>query len=309
MVAAAREATGRGLEYLTAAVAADGAWPSMKYGERRLAGPCERETVPFVAALGALSLAACRDPRAAVLCERARAGLKARMEAPGVWRYWAGLPPDLDDTSICSLVVPPHVWTLLGRTEAAVLSRRDGEGRFLTWFAAQPTAESSWDDVDSVVNANVVAWLGDGEHTRAAQEWLETLIREGREDGTSWYYADTIELYAALARARELRAPAFRAIGPLLVERIASRRRGDGGYGDAQTTAQAVTALHRLGQAPEREAVEYLLGAQAPNGGWASGVVWQGPTPPTPPHVFFASSALCTARCIEAIVRYLDAGG
>jgi len=286
-------------------VDADGAWPSIKCGDRNLDGPREREAVPFVEALGALALDACPDSRAATLRERVREYLKAQMEPPGVWRYWPGLPPDLDDTSICSLVVPPHLWTLLGRTEAVVLGRRDGRGRFYTWLAAQPTEESSWDDVDSFVNPNVVAWLGDSDHTRPAQAWLESLIRDGREADTSWYYPDPMELHAALARAYDLAAPVFGGIGPLLVERIEARRRSDGGYGDPQTTAQAVTALHRLGRPPSPKAVEYLLGTQASDGGWRSGIIWQGPTPPTPPHVFFASSALCTARCIDALARYL----
>ena len=303
----AGDAIGRGLEFIAANIGADGAWPSSKHGDRELASPGEPEAVPFVAALGALSLGACPGARAAGLRERTREYLTERIEAPGVWRYWPGLPPDLDDTSLCSLVVGSHLWMLLGRTLPVILSRRDEQGRFRTWLAAQPTAESSWDDVDSVVNANVVAWLGATEDTRRARSWREGLVREGREDGTSWYYPDTLDLHAAMARAHDLAAPAFEAVGERLIERILSRRRADGCYGDAHATALAVTALDQLGRPPAEDAVARLIAAQRTDGGWPSGIVWQGPTPPSPPYVFFASDALATARCAEALARYLAA--
>ena len=68
----ANRAVTRALDYLVATVDADGAWPSIKCGDRNLDGPREREAVPFVAALGALALAGCPDSRAATLHERVR---------------------------------------------------------------------------------------------------------------------------------------------------------------------------------------------------------------------------------------------
>ena len=56
---------------------------------------------------------------------------------------------------------------------------RDGSGRFPTWMA-QPGA-ASWfrNDFDAVVNANVLAYLGDRPETRGAQRWVEALIERG----------------------------------------------------------------------------------------------------------------------------------
>ena len=57
---------------------------------------------------GLLAFAWCDDPVAERLRRRTPGFLHARMEYPGVWRYWPRLPPDLDDTAICSLAVKPH---------------------------------------------------------------------------------------------------------------------------------------------------------------------------------------------------------
>ena len=307
----AQRAIGRGLDYLERTVDAGGGWPSQVYANPELRGPAAEEQVPFVAALGAISLAACRDERAERLRRRARGFLADAMEAPGVWRYWPALPPDLDDTAVCSLVVGPHVWLALGRTLPVVLAQRDPAGRFRTWMLPRgPDASAGWDDVDSVVNANVVAWLGDGPQTRGAQRWLETLLKERREAGSSWYYPDPMDLYAALARASAGADPAFRDMRPVLAARILERREAGGRFGGAQSTAQALTALQRLGARPGpgavAAAVDYLIATQRQDGSWPAGVVWRGPPPPEAPSAWFVSAALTAACCIEALQRSTD---
>ncbi len=306
---AARRAVVQGLDYLERAVDAGGGWPSQVYANPERTGPAGRERVPFVAALGALSLAVCPDERAEKLRRRAAGFLGAAMEAPGVWRYWRELPPDLDDTAVCSLVVGPHVWLALGWTVPAVLSYRDAAGRFRTWMRPpDPDAAVPWDDVDSVVNANVVAWLGDGPQTRGAQRWLETLVRERREAGSSRYYPDPMDLYAALARASAAAGSPLRDLRRVVAARIRERRGADGSFGGVESTAQALSALDRLGEPPDAAAaapsVDYLLDAQRPDGSWPAAVVWRGPPPPAPPSAWFVSAPLTAARCIEALQRF-----
>ena len=101
--------------------------------------------------------------------------------------------------------------------------------------------------------------------------------------------------------------PAFQDLGALLVDRIQARRGPDGGYGDTLRTARALSALHILGAPPEGEAlgatVERILRRQRPDGSWPEHRFWQGPLPPNPPSVGFASVMLDTASCVEALVR------
>lgn len=299
----AREAIARGLRFLDDAVGADGAWPARRHASRDLAGAGAEESPPFVAGHGLLALGGCDGPVAERLRRRTRAFLHAGMEYPGVWRYWPRLPPDLDDTAICSLAAKPHLWLLLGRNVELLLSCRDRLGRFRTWMTGHRHLESALNPADSVVNANVVAYLGDRPQTRAAQRWLETLVADATEpDLALHYYPAAIDLYLAMARARSLAAPAFGRLRPTLTARILSFRQPDGGFVDILRTAQALTALHRLraGARVEvvRPALDRLLEAQRSDGGWPACLAWLG-QPGT--SLGFGSEALTTACCVEAL--------
>ena len=305
---AARRAVDRGLGFLEAAVRPDGAWPSRMYDNLALEGPAAVEYAPFVAALGALTLAACDDPRSRSIRSRSEAFILRSMRAPGVWRYWPTLPNDIDSLSLCSQAAPRHPWMVFGMNLAAMRAALDDRGRFRTWIA--PPAGSGFADVDSVVNANAVGYLafqGRNAPGARAAAWLAGLLAEGSEEGSSHYYPDTLDLYDAMVRARRRGVPAFRDLGETLADRIRARRRPDGGYGDTLRAARALSALHILGVPPEgeelRSQIERILAPQGPDGGWPENLFWRGPLPPNPPSAGFASEALDTASCIEALAR------
>ena len=300
---ARRAAIARGLRFLEDAVDANGRWPARRCANRELEGPGSAEYPPFVAGLGLLALQGCDEPAAERLRRRTRQFLHASIGYPGVWRYWPRLPPDLDDTAICSLAAGPHLWLLLAHNVALLVSFRDRAGRFRTWMAGPERVSAALNPVDAVVNANVVAYLGDRPETRAAQHWLETLVADGNEQDLSLhYYPAPIDLYVALARARSLAPPVFAGLRARLADRILSCRRSDGGFGDIMRTAQALTALHRLRADAQgevvRTAVERLLEAQRADGGWPECLAWLG-QPGT--NLGFGSAAFTTACCVEAL--------
>ena len=299
-----------GFNFLDAEIDASGAWPSLVYGNLELRGSMKLEHVPFVAALGSISLAECTGDRSAQICNRVRSYLLSIMEYPGVWRYWNWLPPDLDDTSVCNHVVGPHGWSMLGLTLQTVLRKQDEQGRFLTWVVKGDDS-ADWDDIDSVVNANVVFWLRDHPQTEGAQRWLKSLIDEEREVGSSWYYPNPMDLYAALSRLGPNPSgvnDSLHGLGPALANRIMACQDASGHFGDVQRTAQALSALDRLDAWPASvdadRAAKFLLETQPADGGWESGLVWQGPPPPSPPYVGFSSPTLITAYCMESLSRF-----
>ena len=313
-----------GLRFLDGVIGAEGAWPAVGiYDRGRTTVP---EWTPFAAAVGILALEACGAPRAAALRARSRAFLHSRIEYPGVWRYYSGLAPDLDDTALCSVAAGSHLWLLMGRNVGPILSCRDDEGRFRTWIVPKGEclkpyrstesagmvpgdgSESSPNTVDSVVNANVLAYLGDRPETRAAQGWLAKLVEEGRESGTAPYYLSTIDLYSAMARASHLAPPVFARLRATLAARIVALLESGGETIDAYRMAQGVTALIQLQATGEdevvRRALAGLLEAQHADGGWPECLIWT-----CRPGVEgrFSSEALTTACCIGAMVRAMQA--
>ena len=299
-------AVDRGLDFLQASIRGDGAWTSRLYPSLDLKGSPKEEQPPFVAALGALTLEVCDDPRSRAVRDRSGEFIVRSMSHPGTWRYWPNLPRDLDSLSICSLAIRWHPWVLSGRNLGLLPTAQDDVGRFRTWLA--PPNEGNV--ADSVVNANVVGYLaaqGRNELGAQAAAWLAGLITEGNAEGTSHYYPDAMDLYDAVARARQRGVPAFQDMDSRLGDRVRSRRGADGGYGDTLRTARALSALHVLEAPPEGEALwatlERILSRQRSDGSWPEHCYWQGPLPPRPPTVGFGCAMLDTASCVEALVR------
>jgi hypothetical protein len=159
------------------------------------------------------------------------------------------------------------------------------------------------DDVDPVVNANAILYLGEGGDTAPAVAYLTALIRNGPADSFSFYYKDLLALYYMIARARFHSAPSLAAVGDLVVRDILERQRPDGSFGDPLSSALAVSAL--LTFAPLTlslpNAIGFLLRSQRGDGSWAAYPFYSGPTE------FWGSEELTTALCIEALARYRTA--
>jgi hypothetical protein len=312
-------AIGRAAGFLLAAQRPDGGFRCLRCRDPELASGepfgCHFTTA---LALGALGLTG--DPRVEPARARAADRLLAEMEA-GTWRFSDRAdrhryPPDLDDTALISHVL--EGW-LAGRTDATgevrgalggilaanralIAEHRDGRGRFLTWFRGH----GAGDEVDSVVNANVVLYLGDGEVAAAACDWLLEIVEAGDEESTYWYYLDPLALYAALARAIAAGAGPLAPASPAVAERVRARRRPDGSFGSPLATALAISTLALLDRADPGTvaiAAAYLAAAQRPDGSWPREAFTAGPPPPSPRSFWFGSEEETTALCLDALAR------
>ena len=137
-----------------------------------------------------------------------------------------------------------------GRNVPRILANRDQDGRFMTWILEgdEPDVVSRFRiEADPVVNANVIAYLGDRPETRDAQRWLEALITEGNPAGSSKWYPDEIAIYYAIARAVTRVRPALDQLRPILAARVLGLRDDGGDFGNILQTAQAVSVLHEAG--------------------------------------------------------------
>ena len=314
---AAREGIRRGLAFLESTIDENGAWHCIRFNVADPEIPRHFERPPFVSALCALALESSDEPRARAICTATKAYLIDTIEYPGFWRYYRHLPTDLDSTTLCSLVIGTHPWIWLGRNVPGMLANRDEEGRFMTWVLAEdePDVVSRFRiEADPVVNANVLAYLGDHPGTRDARRWLETLVTEGDLEGSSKWYPDTVTICYAIARAMVRAEPAFDSLRSILADRILGLRDGKEGFGNVLQTAQAVSALYNIGSLDRIDAkreLDGLLRSQRGDGSWPEllafgdqslkwGVVGR---------IGHGSEAVTSAFCIEALERLAEVLG
>ena len=195
-----------------------------------------------------------------------------------------------------------------------MLANRDEEGRFLTWVLEEdePDVVSRFRiEADPVVNANVIAYLGDHAETRDAQAWLEALIAEGRVEGSSKWYPDAIAIYYAITRAVVRVEPALDRLRPMLAERILGMRDDNGGFGNILQTAQAVSALYNIGSlesAGAESLAERFIGSQREDGSWPELLAFGDQTLKwgTVGQIGHGSEAVTSAFCIEALERLAE---
>ena len=235
----------------------------------------------------------------------ARAGrfLVEQRRGDGTWSYW--LKPeesasDADDSACCSLALLRS-----GHLPAGEIHRnipifeayRTTSGLFQTWF-------HEWtNDVDGVVNANVVGYLGERSSTEAAIEFVAGLIRDGPDAGAIPYYVDRAALYYATARALH-RAPRLRECEGALMELL--RNRAVRPAGTVLPIAQSLAALALCGCSllPEfSPTIDWLLGKQNRNGSWPLEAWYTGPDPSGAPSGLYGSEELSTVLCLESLLR------
>ena len=311
---ACRDSVRRGLDFLESAVDENGAWRCIRFSTADPDIPRHFERPPFVSAFCLLALEGCRDARARAICSRTRAYLADTIEYPGLWRYYRHLPQDLDSSTLCSLALGNHPWILLGRNVPRMLANRDGDGRFLTWVLdeGEPDVVSRFRiEADPVVNANVIAYLGDHPETSGARAWLEALIAEGRVEGSSKWYPDAAAIYYAAARAIVRVRPALDGLRPMLAERILGTRDDKGGFGNILQTAQAVSALYNIGGlegAGAERLVERFVGSQREDGSWPELLAFGDQTLKwgTVGQIGHGSESVTSAFCIEALGRLAE---
>ncbi len=308
---ACRESIRRGLDFLETTIDEHGAWHCIRFNVADPNVPRHFERPPFISAFCALALESSREAKARSICAATRAYLVDTIEYPGFWRYYRHLPQDLDSTTLCSLVIGTHPWVLLGRNIPRMLANRDGDGRFMTWMLEgdEPDVVSRFRiEADPVVNANVIAYLGDCPETSDAQRWLEALIAEGNLKDASKWYPDEIAICYAVARAVRRVTPAMDRLRPVLADRVLGLRDEQGGFGNVLQTAQAVSALSDAGCLERTDAkrpLRDILSAQREDGSWPELLAFGDQTLKfgAVGQIGHGSEAVTTAFCIEALER------
>jgi hypothetical protein len=183
-----------------------------------------------------------------------------------------------------------------------MLDQRNEDGVFLTWI--KPVGESN--DVDSVVNANVLLYLGDRPETVGCAEFLNQVVGTNTEAHSYWYYTSDAALYHAMSRAFHSGA---RSLTPS-VKSIAARIRMAPPENEL-ICALGLSSLVYLGCVENhalRSGLSYLLDHQRENGSWRRLPFCCGPEPPASRAAWFGSEELTACLCLEALAQLRRVG-
>lgn len=331
---------GRGLDFLRRSQLPSGEFKAFMSTDDRMEKDCVLDSSPFPTALIAYSLGFADPAAAGAMLEKALRFFVAEMEGPGLWRYWTKqhqyhsvIPFDLDDIACVSYVLRRH-GVLFPANRGLIFANRNPAGLFYTWMTPRwppplklsylrvvlrqwlsplklyyfwKLNESAPHDVDCVVNANVLLYVGEGPETRAVVEYLKEVVRRGEEGCCDKWHLNRFMFYYVVARNFHAGVAAFEAVREEVVARIVGAAAPDGRIGaDALETALAACALlYWKSPAPELgRAVRFLLAGQRPGGEWPRAALYYGG-----PKKYYGwgSEELTTGFCLEALLHYRSA--
>ena len=258
----------------------------------------------FATAFVLYSIARIDHPYVTVMTNKAISFLKEEMCCFGLFQYFTSknarsIDFDLDCTACASVVLQQnHLLTTRGYNIRHFMENRNEAGLFYTWVGDAALANN----VDSVVNANVVLYLGDREETKCACRYLVDTIKSGHESDSYQYYLDNMTLYYAVSRAYAHGTSSLSGAREAVIEKVLQSSKDDGSFGNELTTACAVCSLANFGYdgvTRLRNAASYLEGQQRADGSWQRVAMWVAMFRGF--RLYFGSEELTTALCLEAL--------
>lgn len=331
----------KGLQYLAKRQLPSGQFPveiTLHYLED---SPVSQDDALFASSLIAYSLGFIDHPLAHQMISSALDYFQSEMTGHGLWRYWNKsarrgdqrlynfIPADLDDMANISYLMNLHGRPVPDNRKLMLLNR-DRRGLFYTWLLIRPTltinplywisvlrefrlqriflfwrvTEAGYKDVDGVVNANILLYLGEQTATQPVIQWLRNIVIERQEADCDKWYRDPFTFYYKLSRTVYHGVKSFNDLKSEIVFRLNSKAHEDGRIGEnILQTALAANTLINLGIASEQLqlAMDYILRNQKPDGSWEScPMYYGGPQRSTS----WGSAELTTGLCVEALHRY-----
>lgn len=165
------------------------------------------------------------------------------------------------------------------------------------------------DDVDGVINANVLAYLGTIPGTEGIVKYLLDIAEQGLEADCDKWYRNPLIFYYSLSRCYAMGMNVFERVKDSLTYRITALANPDGSIGDTDLDlALAICSLLNFGHRSSLldNAVAALIKTQGASGNWQrSAFYYAGPQHAGPVSYHgWGSEELTTGFCLEALIRY-----
>ncbi len=302
----------------------------LPYGEFRtyrspdkgMTSNCIFDSSLFITALVLYSLSFVPESQVREIKQKAAQFLASEAEKGGVWRYWSSrnpnhkrLPPDVDDTACVASALRNHYSPLLykllfGSNTQLILNNRNKQGLFYTWLGSPPARN----DVDSLVNANVLSYLGDSEETKAVSDYLNQIVLKDQEEGSYLHYLNNLTLYYFISRAYFEGVSSLKASQDAIITKTISRQEENSAFDSDMNRALAICTLLNY-QYNDMAVLDYginsLLEGQREDGSWSkaalyNGYFWaedEGENGNWQPG-YWGSEELTIAFCLEALGKY-----
>lgn len=287
----------RGVDYLSRELGPHGQWPGMVFQDE-VTDAGRKDIAPPLTALGVLALRGLPLTGVDDLVRRSLVHIERTVRPGGLWRYYANIPPDTDDSALCALALGREHPLVHGRTSSALIALRLPDGRFPTWF------EPGWGPVvDAVANAHATALIGPGPETEAAVVWLLDVVASGREVASSAYYPDPLDLHMALTRAVDAGVETLKPALDIAAERALHRlqMRDLTSYRIAQAIVVAGCAS-RHSALVLTDAATDLAAQVEPGGCWPADTLFVAGRTGRDGFFRYQSRAVVTALCLRALV-------
>lgn len=278
------------------------------------------------------------NPKVDQMLERSAGFLQYQAMRGGVWNNftrWHQLfpfcPPDTDSTVYASKALQTLNKDYVAN-HGILLANRNSAGLFYTWYALRPNKvrnknfwllllrelkhpvtsfffwrrnECTRYDIDGVVNANALFYLGLNEHTQPIIPYLLNIIDQQQEASCDKWYRNPVTFYYFVSRNYNAGITALEPARAQIISRIIAKVKDDGSIGESiLDTALAISALINFSYHHEivDRAIEQLVNHQQPSGEWPRrALFYSGPKK----EMCWGSEELTTAFCLEALTKYL----
>jgi hypothetical protein len=329
---AIESAISRGSAFLRSRQLASGELPVLTATDAAMSGEATPDLCVFPTAVAAYCLSFV--PEAADVYAKTLDFLLRECDDRGLWRhrslanpYHAYLPPDLDDTANASAALsragrsfPPN--------RKRLLRNRDRRGLFYTWrvglrelrkartlYAIFTRSSPQLRDVDAVVNAAVLLYLGPSLETAPVISYLALILGRAEEAHSDKWYDRLAAIYYFFSRALAT-VPHARAELRMIASRVRNLFKDGSIDGEPLDTALGAAALLNCGEEVDANAIAFLISTQMTSGGWRRAALYHGGERRThgavvrdPMKLRWGSEELTTAFCLEALARYAAASG
>ena len=272
----------QGIDFLKRNQLPYGEFRTYRSPDKGMTSNCIFDSSPFVTALILYALRFVPEFQVRESKQKAAQFLASEAEKGGVWRYWSSrnpnhkrLPPDVDVTACVASALRNHysplLYTLLfGSNTQRILNNHNEQGLFYTWLESPPARN----DVDSVVNANVLFYLGDSEETQAVSDYLNQIVLKDQEEGTYPYYLNNLTLYYFISRAYFEGVSSLKPSQDAIITQTISRQEN----GDLNRAMAISTLLNYQDNdmAFVKPGINRLLSSQGEDGSWSKAALYKG---------------------------------